>query len=131
MSGNEPGVMPLFIHIQRHPLSRFSTATSSNIPPMPTKRKATTAQPKKALKTKPSQAKVENIMTNDVSIPPSKPASRKRASKKSKGFVQTVKEDVRSALKAVGKFVEKAGSNVPPSKKRKTKAIVPRFTSPI
>jgi hypothetical protein len=125
----------MFDYIHQHCLPRFSSATFSNDLFMPTKIKAATANPKKLTKRKPSRsmAKVENLMTNEVSIPipPSNPASRKRASKKSKGFVETVKEDVRSAIKAVGKFVEKAGSSVPPVKKRKPKTIVPRFTSPI
>src|SRR4051812_24034555 len=120
--------MRLFFYIQRHCTSRFSSATFLTDLPMPTKHKAATAKPKK-----PSQPKVENIMTNDASIPipPSSPAPGRRARKASKGFVQTVKEDFRSAIKAVGKFVKKAGSNAPPVKKRKTKApILPPFTPP-
>ena len=99
---------------------------------MPAKSKAPTAKTAKPVKKKPSR--VENIMTNDVRIPipPSNPTARKRASKTSKGFVETVKEDVLLAMKAVGKFVEKVGLDVPPPKRRNTKTdIVPPFTSPI
>jgi hypothetical protein len=105
---------------------------------MPTKRKPATTKASTAVKKKPSlsRPKVENLMTEDVSLPTTvstktsrKPSSRK---KQSKGFVETVKDDFNSAAKAVGKFVEKVGLEVPPPKKRNTKAnIVPPFTSPI
>jgi len=55
--------------------------------------------------------------------------SRRRATrgKSNKGFVQTVKEEARSVVKAVGKFVEKMGSKMPAPKRRRGK---PDFAGP-
>ena len=36
-----------------------------------------------------------------------------------KGFIQTVKKEARSVLRAVGKFVEKMGATIPPSPNRR------------
>ena len=101
-------------------------------------RKTAKAKPKASVKRKSSSSrpKVENIMTHNVSIPipDSTTTSRKTGAgkKKSKGFVQTVKDDVRATMKAVGVLVQKVGLDVPPPKRRNTKAnIVPPFTSPI
>ncbi len=76
---------------------------------------------------------VENIMTENVSIliPPSRPVSRKRPNKATKGFVETVKDDVRSVVKAVAKFARRNAPKVPPPRKSERRTIVPPFTPPI
>ena len=79
-------------------------------------------------KKKPARAKpvprLENMMTDGVGPVPFPLPSRRRATrgKSKKGFVQTVKEEARSVIKAVGKFAEKMGSKMPPPKRRRIKA---------
>jgi hypothetical protein len=61
-------------------------------------------------------------------------SSRRRATrgKSKKGFVQTVKEEARSVIKAVGKLVEKMGSTMPlPKRRRNTPDFAGPFVPPI
>jgi len=70
------------------------------------------------------------MMTDGAGFPvafPLPPRRRPTRGKSRKGFVQTVKEEARSVIKAVGKFVEKMGAKIPPPKRRRGK---PDFAGP-